>query len=316
MAAAMKARHDAHRPSTIKPMDYEYVAQQCMKIEGLGDCEILMENRKRIAAHMKMTGGKYSGHEHGGNCGVCGSVNAVYTVLFYHAKTNSYIRMGTDCADKCHMGNPEDFRTFRTQVQDALKRRAGKAKAQAILTEGGLDRVWTIYEATTASGFPGEQVDITGRQVPSSVPFEERTIFDIVGKLVQYGSISEKQTAFIAKLVSKIDTRAERARQRAEEDAKALPCPTGRLQVEGTVLSTKYQESPYGETLKMLVKTDAGWKVWGTVPSVLEIFTDGDVQRGLQHGDRIRFTATVTPSDKDDKFGFFKRPTKAERITS
>jgi hypothetical protein len=57
--------------------------------------------------------------------------------------------------------------------------------------------------------------------------------------------------------------------------------------------------------MKMLVVTDTGWKVWGTMPAAL------DVDRGA----RVRFTATVKPSDDDPHFGFFSRPTKAQVLT-
>lgn len=295
-------RNDVHKPSSINPADYEFVAQECMKIEGLGDCYIVMENRAAIKAHMARTGGTYSGHEHGGNCGVCGSVNAIYTVLFYHEKTNSYVRMGQDCAEKCNMGNENAFRTFRSSIQEALERKAGKAKAQALLSERGLARAWEIHEHACDDNKYFDRLR------------EEQIIFDIVGKLVQYGNLSDKQFQFLEKLLKDIDTRAERMAQRAAEAAAAKPCPEGRIEVAGTVISTKYQTSEFGETLKMLVKSDDGWKVWGTVPSSLEIFQDGEIQRGLRNGDRIKFTATVTPSKDDNKFGFFKRPTKAERL--
>ena len=58
----------------------------------------------------------------------------------------------------------------------------------------------------------------------------------------------------------------------------------------------------YGDVLKMLVQDDLGFRVWGSVPVSLE-----DAERES----RITFTATVTASDKDAKFGFFKRPAKA-----
>lgn len=52
----------------------------------------------------------------------------------------------------------------------------------------------------------------------------------------------------------------------------------------------------------MIVKTDAGWKVYGTVPGSID----------AKRGDHITFEAQVTVSDDDPKFGFFKRPTKAK----
>ena len=95
---------------------------------------------------------------------------------------------------------------------------------------------------------------------------------------------------------------------RAVEEAKrqavleaAEPCPTGKVEISGIVLTTKWQESMYGSTLKMLVQDDRGFKVWGSVPSKLE-----NVK-----GRSVSFSATVQPSEDDEKFGFFKRPTKA-----
>jgi hypothetical protein len=292
----MTMRDDVHAPSAIIPEDYEYVAQECMKIEGLGDCSLLMAAREQIRAHMTRTGGTYSGHEHGGNCMVCGSVNAIYTVLFHHAKTNTYVRMGQDCAAKCEMGDERAFKAFKAGIDDARKLHAGKTKAKAILAEQGLERAWSIYETACKDNSYFDKLQ------------EERTVHDIVGKLVQYGSLSDKQMDFLRGLLTRIDTRAERMAQREQERAAALPCPSGRLEVIGTVLSVKEQESDFGPCLKMTVKTDAGWVCYGTVPSSL-VF-----QPGLKHGDRIKFTAAFTPSDRDIKFGFFKRPTCAALI--
>jgi hypothetical protein len=287
-------RTDEHKPSSIIPEDYEYVAQEVFPSPSFGSiigCQIVMDLRAKIQAHMNRTGGTYSGHEHGGNCMVCGSVNAIYTVLFYHAKSNTYVRMGQDCAMKCEMGDPEAFRTFRTQIQDAVKRNAGKAKAEALLNQQGLSEAWTIFLATDRTGWR----------------YEENTILDIVWKLVQYGSLSDKQFSFLGTLLQKIGNRAAEDARRAAELANAKDCPEGRMEILGTILTTKTQESQYGITLKMLVKADDGWKVWGTVPSSIA----GEDERGLK-GRRIQFSATIQRSKDDPKFGFFKRPTCAK----
>lgn len=101
----------------------------------------------------------------------------------------------------------------------------------------------------------------------------------------------------------------QREAQRAERDAAheaGENVPEGRVLITGTVLAFKVQESIYGDVLKMLVQDDRGFRVWGSVPSSLD-----DAERES----RITFTATVTASDKDAKFGFFKRPAKAAVIT-
>lgn len=78
--------------------------------------------------------------------------------------------------------------------------------------------------------------------------------------------------------------------------------PEGRVEITGSILCFKWQGSDYGDVLKMLVQDDRGFRVWGTCPKALD-----DAERDS----RIQFTATITRSDRDDKFGFFKRPSKS-----
>lgn len=114
----------------------------------------------------------------------------------------------------------------------------------------------------------------------------------LVGDLVRLQKYAEEQRE------------AERAKRDAVHQA-GEDAPEGRVVITGTVLAFKWQESLYGDTLKMLVQDDRGFRVWGSVPSSLD-----DAERES----RVTFTATVTASDKDAKFGFFKRPTKAAVI--
>ena len=97
------------------------------------------------------------------------------------------------------------------------------------------------------------------------------------------------------------EQRAEVASKRAAEDADAEDAPSGRVEVRGVVLSTKFQESEYGSTLKMLVKDERGFRVWTTVPGSMMM----DVDTGLP----VHIRVTLTPSDDDAKFAFGKRPT-------
>ena len=100
-------------------------------------------------------------------------------------------------------------------------------------------------------------------------------------------------------LVEGVTDDAKEARDAAH--AAGENSPEGRVEITGIVLALKMQQSEYGETLKMLVQDDRGFRVWGTVPLSLD----------CNREDRVRFTATVQQSDKDAKFGFFKRPSKA-----
>jgi hypothetical protein len=284
----MSERTDIHRPSVIEPDDYEFVA-----FEYLGsrvDPATILGEREVIRAHMARTGDTYSRHAHGGSCHICGA-SASYTALFYHAKSRSYIRTGLDCADKLDCGDAE---MFRTKIERAIEAYAGKRKAIAILEKEGLSKAWTVYT--------------TPRPYEEPTTYEVRTIEDMVGKLVKYGSMSEKAMSYLRVLVDKVDRAveiaAERVAKRAAEHEAAAPVPTegARMLVRGTILS--FKEGMFG--MRMLVKTEAGYKLFGARPSAV-----ADAVKG----DEVEFYAVVSPSKDDPKFGFFSRPTKA-RITS
>jgi hypothetical protein len=287
-------RTDIHRPSAIVPADYEFVAFEYIKIDAgdiLGNCDFIQSERAVKEMHMARTGGTYSRHEHGGNCHVCGAA-CIYTVLFYHPQTNVYIRTGQDCAQKMEM--PYDdirFNAFRKAVTDARLAVAGKRKAEALLADEGFTAAWVMFTEKS-------------QEVTAKYGYEERTIVDIVGKLVKYGSSSDKAVNYIGVLLKKIADRAVVEAQRAAEAALAADCPEGKVTVKGEVVSTKIQDGFYGKQLKMLVKDESGYKVWGSVPAAL------DVERGT----RVVFVATIERSKDDPKFGFFKRPSKATVI--
>jgi hypothetical protein len=86
--------------------------------------------------------------------------------------------------------------------------------------------------------------------------------------------------------------------------------PEGKITVVGKIITIKPQDSMYGTTLKILVESADGWRVWGTYPTALD-------EAG--RGDTVRFNATVERSGRDRDFGFFKRPTQCsivERATT
>jgi hypothetical protein len=308
-------RQDCHRPSAIIPEDYSFVAQEYLKVEDLGTALFLQAEREKIREHMAQTGGRYSQHEHGGNCHVCGSVNAIYTLLFYHAKTNSYVRMGTECADKVYEGADFGTSRFRRSVEDCRENMRGKMKAKALLGDAGLSAAYDIYAADYES-LPRDPKTVRAARTDKDwegneevIPayagdlyYEERTIRDIVSKFVKYGSVNEAQMGLLRKLVERIPDRdqrnAEWEAKKAADKAAAKPAPTGRVKIEGTVLKVEDRETQFGMVTKMTVKTDEGWIAWGSVPSNAVVEKDC----------RIVFVATVTPSDNDAKFAWFKRP--------
>jgi hypothetical protein len=125
---------------------------------------------------------------------------------------------------------------------------------------------------------------------------------DIVDKAHRY-DITQAQADAITTTIARV---AERAAQQAADTANACDVPEGRMAVDGEVVSTRWDDTPYGSAKKWLVKvtTDAGvYKLWGTVPrAILDV----------KAGDRVRFTGTLERSHDDRAFGFVKRPTAAE----
>jgi len=320
------ARFDVHRPSVIDPADYEFISFNYLPGDGdvLGTAMFLADERRKRLAHMKMTGGRYSGHEHGGACHVCGSVNAVYTACFFHAKSNTYIVTGLDCAEKleCH-----GVEAFRKKVTTALEAGKGKRKAKAVLERDGLGAAWALYEADAvkrteyanecaawrkehpepvlvADGPYGAKE--VGAPVYKEWGKDEMTVLDMVARLIKWGDISDKATSYMKVLLDRIARAPEIAAARAAETeaAKPVPAKEGRWLVEGEVLSVRKEDGFYGYAEKALIKHADGWKLFGNLPSALH----GSVERG----DKLKFVASVVRSDKDEKFGFWKRPAKAE----
>lgn len=280
-------RTDTHRPSVIDPSEYVFVSFHDHRPDA---AFAAIAEQEVFRNHMAATGGKFSGHEHGGVCHVCGNAHAMTVARFWHEPTNTYIEVGETCAHKLDGGEALDFRSFRAKAKAGVQAAAGKRKAENFLMTEGLTRAYEIYAANDWDGWG----------------YEESTIANIVGKLVKYGNISAKQVDFIGKLLMQIDNRAAIAEQRRAEADAADPIPVfaGRAQIEGEVVSVKTVDTLYGVTIKMVVKAAAGWKVYGTVPAGIDV----------NRGDIISFDAKVTVSDDDPKFGFFSRPTKAKIV--
>ena len=83
------------------------------------------------------------------------------------------------------------------------------------------------------------------------------------------------------------------------------PVPTGRVEVTGTVISTRTVYGDYGTQYKALIEDDRGFRLWGNLPSAIY---------SAEKGERVTFVAALNPSQDDQTFGFWKRPTKAEFI--
>jgi hypothetical protein len=312
-------RQDTHKPSSIIPEDYQFVAfvpvwRNNSDMGIMEQCAVIKENREIIREHMERTGGNYSQHEHGGSCHVCGAW-AVYMVVYYHAKTNTYIKTGMDCANKLDMSYG-DMNAFRKAVYAYREAKAGIRKAEKFMADNDLLRAMEIIQEHAADRIAQQQF-FTDNEANPSMDEEVRrrgmelnrrgqdamVIEDVFLKLVKYGSISDKQVGLVRIKVQRHDGFEARQRQFDQEREAAQPCPTGRVKVTGTILKLAEYDSQFGTTLKMTVKAAEGFMVFVSVPSALA--------NTVARGQEISFVATLTPSDRDPKFGFGKRPIAA-----
>ena len=132
--------------------------------------------------------------------------------------------------------------------------------------------------------------------------------------LHEWGRLTESQEAAVRKVMAREE---KREAERTAEWEAAADCPEGRVEVTGVIISTDIRDTSFGSQWKMLVRDDSGFKVWGSIPRKLLVQTE--TFRNHQFfdatdlkGKRVSFTAAITPSEDDQKFGFLKRPTKAK----
>lgn len=274
----MGTRVDVHRPSAINPGDYEYI-----KVD---------EARKALKEGQKIAGP-------GGVCHHCGKA-IVWRVHFRYIPTGDVVTFGYICTEILEMS---DNRIDHEMV--LLKRQAANERREEALKMEREDRV---------RKFAAEQ--------PALVKFlnevDDNESFYFLKSLAQsferWGSLTERQTEAAVKIMKQREEYLARKLQAAIDEANAPEAEDleeGRYVIEGVVIKEEIKYSDFGSRQVMTVMTDGGNKVWGTVPRDIaysdKIQNDGDLK-----GKRVRFTATVEKSDRDDHFGFFSRPAKAE----
>lgn len=222
----------------------------------------------------------------GGPCDLCGA-HHIYGTVFVNQETRECISLGWICADKLDLLSENGDRTYlRDQMgnrRDAVKRfRETFARYRALGREHGREVIEALRHGTH---------DI---------------IRDIRIKARRF-DLSEKQVALVLKL------RREELNPAPVEVKVAVP--EGKIEHVGTIQSVKSHESRFGFSLKMTlrVETEAGvYRVWGTVPSKLLDLTSRDARELI--GRRVSIVVDATRSDRDEAFGFFKRPTKPKLL--
>lgn len=285
-------RSDTHAPSTFDPAEYTEV----------GEFDLHHEDGFEYLDREFVGKPYFSGNmEHRGRCDHCGAGPLRYGVIFYHEPSDSLIAVGLTCAaTKLNL-------TSRTALDirqrgEQIRREKERNDFLASLT---VEQTLAIAFAESVNRTP--YTDESGANIfrPKFPAVRGETVAflsDLTHKLHRYGSLSEKQIAAMVKIMNRnmeflLNDAAE------VERMKGAPILTeGRQTIEGTVISIKTGENDYGFWIKMLVKTDDGNKVYGTIPSAID----------PEKGDRVRFDAKVEP--KEEHFGFYSRPTKPQII--
>ena len=195
-------------------------------------------------------------------------------------------------------GSGGRFITVAKAVRNAKQRVARRAKAtreaelERARATAGLDAFRAAHSALAFLADDLTAVNVWTNGHSSGHPI----LLDLSAKLHRYGSLSEAQISLAARIV---------AEQAEREAAKAAtpPAPAGRMVVEGKVIKLNSFEGDFGWVHKMIVVTDAGWRVNVTVPR--------DIAE-VEKGQRVRFTATLAPAEDDPTFAKGTRPVKAE----
>lgn len=275
-------RNDIHRPSVLDPTEYVHLLS--FSYPGpMGDPGFGMSEMSGLR-HSK----KFFIKEEGYGCDVCGA-NFLHGDVFEHAPTATCIVVGHICADKMSLLADrrawEDYRKRSLQARkQGLRRRKARRDMRAQLS--------------------------TDKELGKALKTDHRISRDLRSNFIKWGSLSEAQVALAKRLVGQV---AEQAAKKVEEDANKCDAPVSdeRIEVEGTVVTTKYQSSQFGETLKMLlvVETAEGtWRAWGSVPTALTEIKDDDGQYKPVKGMRVIIRAKFERSKDDASFAFFKRP--------
>lgn len=269
-----------HNPTHFDPADYsveEYLDNRRPEYCGQSVEEWQAEMQAWEDAMHEALGPDWMRKCH--RCVHCGNTSIRWITAVAHAPTGETVVFGAVCTARLGFADKHAFKLAQLQA---------RAEARKVR--------FTIWNKRQE--FLAANPAIADALARIDDPIHERNTFakDVLSKLDTYGELSPKQTAAVVASLERDKVWAARKAQEALEPKG--DAPTGRVEVAGTVVSLKLQESLYGSTLKMLVKLDNAAKVWCSVPSGHEPAV----------GDTVAFKATFTVSDTDKSFAFGKRP--------
>lgn len=180
-------------------------------------------------------------------------------------------------------------------------RRAAQAQARRDAKKAAADETRTLWAAAHA--------DVVTFLTTADIAWSD-FLTDLADQLDDRGELTPGQVEAVRRNIAR---QAERDAKRAADAARpTVPVVAGKgVEVTGEVIKVDVKDNPYAynsNRVVMTVRDDRGFAVWGTVPGSLR----DEVSLTELVGRRVRFTANVEASDRDETFGFFKTPRRAE----
>lgn len=313
---ATSTRTDIHRPSAPEFDPADYVLRGVFDLHP----EVPGRARMELVNELVKAGYSFGRAPHGsGQCSHCGA-HVRYAALMTHDKTMAIITIGEQCLDNRFSVDKAEF--------DALRKAAAAARAEhrlltafTELCEENPALVWATYahnigvagaEYRTEPVYFDEPDGPTTRRLVPGTTWAERnrkdwaitTLTDLAYKARKYGSASDKQLAFAARLVDELEqaeaATAQREAKRAAERAARVNAAIGevgdRRPFTGIVRWFDHFESSYGYTPKtctvIILDTAEGTVKW-TASNYIE----------LERGQQLTFKATVKAHDVYEQTG-------------
>lgn len=282
-------RTDIHRPSAP---EFDPGAYHCMGVWDMNPefpNPVVVQFRMQVVNHL-IDQGYHAGPGSSHQCGHCGT-RIRYAALMAHRGVKEWIWVGETCLDERFTLEAGEFQRLRESAR-LNRERATRVEKQTAMVEANPVLAWAFY--------------------PDAL--EECGVFvrDIAERMRHRADLSERQIAAFATAIARdtewADRRAAREAERLVKVDAGVQVPEGKVTIVGTVVHTKWQYDAYSDTdiPKMLVESEDGWKVYGTIPAAIRA-ADGLIPNGT----KVSFVATVKGKPGDPTFGFASRPTKA-----
>ena len=277
-----------HNPTNFEPRDYE-VTDYLDNVRPPFFGQSTEDHKREVAWWEKSMelalGPNWRSKIH--KCVHCGNGSVRWITACRHIPSGELVVFGAVC-------------TARLGFADKMAFKLAQLKAKA---EAGHARM-KVWKAREAFLLLRPEIAAAIEQVKQPAHAKNGFAQDVLAKLNQYGSLSDRQVdAVLKSLARDLEYAARKAAELTEPKGDA---PSGRTTVTGLVLTTKIQESDFGTTLKMLLKLENNSKVWLTAPS----------RETIERGDTVTVTATFEVSKDDKHFAFGKRPHLVSRIAA